>query len=491
MHDRLLNFIDGRWVPSTTGRETENRNPATGDSLGTMPLSGADDVEIACQAAQRAFRSWRKTPAPKRAEVVFNAWRLLGERAEQVAMALSLEEGKTLNEARGEVSKTRSLLEFLAGEGRRLWGQVIPSEMPNTQCWTMREPIGVVGLITPWNFPVSIPFWKSAPALIAGNTVILKTAEQTPWTGTLLAQIYADAGVPPGVLNVLQGWGHECGAAIVEHPGIKAISFTGSTEVGTAIYTKAAPMLKKVQAEMGGKNPIIVLEDADVELAAAAAVAGAFGSTGQRCTATSRALVHRSVYNAFIECVVYLTRKIKVGLPLDPTTQMGPVVDEAQLQKVLLAVENAKNAATLVLGGRRLTEGAYAAGYFVEPTVFVDVQRDSQLANEEVFGPVLAILPVDGIDDALTLANRVRYGLSSSVYTRDIGSMFRYLDEIESGITHINSSTVGGEAQIPFGGMKSTGIGPREMGPNAIEFFTEVKSVYVDYTGTARTGNTY
>lgn len=491
MHNRLFNFIDGRWVPSTTGREAENRNPATGECLGTMPLSGPQDVELAWQAAQRAFRSWRKTPAPKRADVVFNAWKLLGERSEQVAMALSLEEGKTLGEARGEVTKTRTLLEFLAGEGRRLWGQVIPSEMPNTHCWTVREPIGVVGLITPWNFPVSIPFWKSAPALIAGNTIILKTAEQTPWTGTLLAQIYADAGVPAGVLNVLQGLGHECGAAIVEHPGIKAISFTGSTEVGTAIYTKAAPMLKKVQAEMGGKNPIIVLEDADLDLAAAAAVGGAFGSTGQRCTATSRALVDRRVYDAFVDRVLRLTQKIKVGSPLDPTTQMGPVVDEAQLEKVLSAVEHAKGSAKLLFGGGRLKDGAFAAGYFVEPTVFVDVSRDSRLANEEVFGPVLAILPVDGIEDALALANRVQYGLSSSIYTKDISAMFRYLDEIESGITHINSSTVGGEAQIPFGGMKSTGIGPREMGPNAVEFFTEIKSVYVDYTGTARTGNTY
>ena len=491
MHDLLKNYIQGEWVPSSSGRTAENINPATGESLGQFTVSNPEDVERAVTSARNAFRSWRATPAPKRAQVVYEAWRILGERGEEMARALTLEEGKILPESRGEVTKTRAILEFLAGEGRRLNGETIPSELPNTVCWTMRQPLGVVGLITPWNFPVAIPFWKIAPAVLTGNTVVFKPAEQTPWTAALVTEIFEQAGLPAGVLNMVHGFGEDCGAPIVEHPHVEAISFTGSNAVGTTIYGTAAKQLKKVQCEMGGKNPIIVLDDANLEMAVAAAAAGAFGSTGQRCTATSRALVHESLVEQFVEGVVALASKHTLGAGVDEGVTMGPIVDPQQLETELKYIEIGKGEARLATGGNRLSDGSFANGNFVEPTVFADVPRDARIANEEIFGPVLSVISIRDLDDAMEVANSVRYGLSSSLYTQNVNAVFRYMDEVETGITHINSPTVGGEAHVPFGGMKATGVGPREMGKTAIEFFTEVKSCYVDFTGTLRSGNTY
>jgi len=491
VHDLLKNCIGGEWVASASGRTSENINPATGEVLGAFTMSDASDVDRAVAAAGAAFRAWRLTPAPKRAHVVLEAWRILGERADEVARALTLEEGKTLAESLGEVGKSRSILEFIAGEGRRLNGETIPSELPNTVAWTQLDPIGVVGLITPWNFPIAIPFWKIAPAIVTGNTCVFKPAEQTPWTGALVTEIFEAAGLPAGVLNLVHGFGEDCGDRIVRHPEVRAISFTGSNAVGTHIYTTAAAQLKKVQCEMGGKNPIIVMEDADIDLAVASAAAGAFASTGQRCTATSRAIVHEDVVEAFVEGVKGKAAEYRPGPGMDERYNVGPIVDAGQFETVMKYIAIGKEEARLVTGGHVVSEGDCAKGKFVAPTLFADVPRDARIAQEEIFGPVLSVITVSSLEEALEVANSVEYGLSSSLYTRDVNRVFRYMSEIETGITHINSATVGGEAHVPFGGVKSTGVGAREMGKTAIEFFTEVKSCYVDYTGTLRTGHSY
>lgn len=411
---------------------------------------------------------------------------LLEQRLEEVATALHLEEGKLLAEARGEVQKSLNILEFTAGEGRRLGGQTVPSEMSNTFCYTIKQPLGVVGLITPWNFPVAIPIWKMAPALIAGNTIVLKPASNTPWTAALIAEIFHEAGFPPGVVNMVLGPGSSVGDEIVNNPKVRALSFTGSNQVGQDLYKQGAARGVKVQCEMGGKNPIVILEDADLDLAVEATVQGAFGSTGQRCTATSRAIVIDSVADEFVRKLVARTKDYHPGRDL------GPVVDTAQLKEVLEAIEQAKkDGAKCLSGGKRSDEGELTRGYYVEPTLFDHVDPKSHLALEEVFGPVLAILRVKDLDEALEVANSVRYGLSSSIYSKDSNRIFKFLDRIETGITHVNSPTMGGEAQLPFGGVKDTGVGAREQGAVAIDFFTELKTVYIDYTGQKRDSKIY
>ena len=401
-------------------------------------------------------------------------------------MALHLEEGKLRAEARGEVQKSLNIMEFTAGEGRRLGGQTMPSEMSNTFCYTLKQPLGVVGLITPWNFPVAIPIWKMAPALIAGNTVVLKPASNTPWTAALIAEIFHEAGFPPGVVNMVLGPGSSVGDEIVNNPKVRALSFTGSNQVGQDLYKQGAARGVKVQCEMGGKNPIVILEDADLDLAVEATVQGAFGSTGQRCTATSRAIVIDSVADEFVRKLVARTKDYVAGRDL------GPVVDTAQLKEVLEAIEQAKkDGAKCLSGGKRADDGELTRGFYVEPTLFDHVDPKSHLALEEVFGPVLAILRVKDLDEALEVANSVRYGLSSSIYSKDSNRIFKFLDRIETGITHVNSPTMGGEAQLPFGGVKDTGVGAREQGAVAIDFFTELKTVYIDYTGQKRDSKIY
>ncbi|MDP7038850.1 MAG: aldehyde dehydrogenase family protein, partial [Myxococcota bacterium] len=400
--------------------------------------------------------------------------------------------GKTIAESRGEVQKSYNILEFICGEGRRLNGETVPSEMTNTLAYTVKEPMGVVGLITPWNFPVAIPVWKIAPALVTGNTVVFKPAPQTPWTGELVTRLFLDAGLPQGVLNLVMGGDQDVGATLVNDARIKAVSFTGSNAVGNLINTQCSSRGAKVQCEMGGKNPIVVFDDADVELAAVATAQGAFGSTGQRCTATSRAIVMNNIADAFVDRVKQLAQEVVAGNGMDEKTTMGPSIDQEQMQSVLDYIDIAKNeGAALLCGGERYHDGDLAKGFFVKPTMFDHVKPEMRIAQEEAFGPVLSVIRVETPEEAIEVANNVEYGLTSSVYSNDVNRVFRFLDKIETGITHVNSPTMGGEAQLPFGGVKATGIGHREMGKTAIEFYTELKTVYIDFTGQVRQSKVY
>ena len=485
------NFINGRWVESN-GRKLERRNPAnTEEVVAVIPLSTREEAREAIDAAAKAFPAWRDTPAPVRGRVIAKAAVLLEQQKEEVARLLTREEGKTLKESLGEVMKSVNILEFMAGESRRLGGETLPSELPKNFAYTLKQPLGVVGMITPWNFPVSIPVWKMAPALVAGNTVVLKPAELTPLTAAKVVEIFAAAGAPVGVVNLVLGAGEEVGDELVQSKTVRAVSFTGSTEVGAMIYANGARGLKKCQCEMGGKNPVVVLADADLGLAAESVVFGAFGSTGQRCTATSRVVVEEAVADQLVGMIVERAKKMKVGNGLESGVDMGPAVDETQMQTDLNYIEAGKQQGKLLLGGGRLRGAEYDKGYFVAPTIFDHVAADAAIAQDEIFGPVLSVVRVKGFDEALAVANSVRYGLSSSIYTNDAAKIFEFIDKIEPGITHINSPTVGGEAQMPFGGMKATGVGLREMGRVAIDFYTELKAVYIDYTGRKRESNIY
>ncbi|MHB8420505.1 MAG: aldehyde dehydrogenase family protein [Myxococcales bacterium] len=490
---QLSNLLGGEWVPARSGQTQKTHCPAdTRLHVATAPVSGEADVAAAVAWARKAQPSWARTPVPQRGAVLARAGQLLAERKEEVARAMTIEEGKTLAESRGEVDKAVRVLEFNAAESRRPVGEVIPSEIAGTFCYTTRTPVGLVAAICPWNFPVCIPVWKLAPALLAGNAVIFKPATLTPWTGALVARVFADAGIPPGVLALIMGPGGALGQALVDHPAVGALSFTGSNEVGGRLYADGARLGKKVQCEMGGKNALVVLDDADLELAAQATVAGAFGSTGQRCTATSRAVVDRKLVEPFTRRVVELARAIAVGDGLQAETRMGPSVDERQMRTVLDGIEKAKReGAKLLCGGERLGGTAHQHGFFVSPTVFGSVTPSMSLAQEELFGPVLAILEAGSDAEALEIANSTRYGLTASVYTRDLSRAQAFADGLEAGMIHVNNPTVGGEAQLPFGGVKATGVGAREMGRSAWEFYSEVKTVYVDTTGRPRGGNLY
>jgi len=487
------NFVGGEWVASESPTSTPNLNPAdTRDVLGHLPLSTADEARRAVDAAKAAFPSWRDTPAPVRGSILFRAQAILDKEKEELARLLSREEGKTVKEALGEIQRSINILEYIAAEGRRIGGHTVPSELPSNFCYTVRQPVGVVACITPWNFPVAIPVWKIAPALVSGNTVVFKPASLTPATATAVVSIFERAGVPKGVLNMVLGSGGTVGNALLDHDAVHAVSFTGSNEVGAEIYARGARRMIRVQAEMGGKNPVVVLADADLDLAVEATAQGAFGSTGQRCTATSRVIVEEGIADRFVERLVARAKKVRVGSGLEASTDMGPAVDKNQLQTDLEYVQvGTGERATLACGGRQITEGAFAHGHFVEPTVFDHVKMSMRIAQEEIFGPVIAVVRVADFDEAMTAANDVRFGLSSSIFTTDATTVFRFVDRIEAGIVHINSGTPGGEAQLPFGGMKGTGVGPREQGSTAIEFFTEIKTVYVDYTGQGRKSALY
>jgi alpha-ketoglutaric semialdehyde dehydrogenase len=488
----LKNFIGGEWRDSK-GRRVRDVNPAdTGEVLAEAPASTAAEATSACEAALRAFEGWRQTPAPVRGQILFKVQRRMEERRQELADALTREEGKTLAESRGEIQRAINVVEFFAAEARRITGETIPSELPNNFCYTLKQPVGPMAVITPWNFPVAIPIWKIAPALVCGNTVVFKPATLTPLTAALVVEMFDECGLPPGVLNLVFGGGREVGDAIVRHPAILAVSFTGSNDVGTGLYGAAAARGIKCQCEMGGKNPIVVLGDADLDLAVESTVQGAFGSTGQRCTATSRAVVVESVANEFVERLAARTASLVIGNGLDPSTHVGPSVDERQLETVLGYVAAGKHdGARLVRGGDRITDDGRDRGYFVAPAIFDNVAPEMRIAQEEIFGPVLSLIRVPDTPTALSVANGVRFGLSASVYTNDVASMFRFVDRLDAGIIHVNSPTVGGEAHIPFGGMKATGVGLREMGRVAIDFYTELKVVYVDYTGGVRKTNLY
>jgi len=472
------NYINGRWVESRSTHTLERRNPADlNEVVSVSPLSTRAEIGEAVAAAKAAFPAWRDTPAPTRGKILARAAALMEQRKEELARTLTREEGKTFKESLVEMQRSINILEFTAGEGRRIGGETVPSESPRNFTYTVKQPLGVVGAITPWNFPVAIPVWKAAPALVAGNTMVIKPAELTPQTCAQMCEIFEQAGLPAGVLNMVLGAGEEVGDELLRSPDVRAISFTGSNEIGSLIYATAAKQMKKCQCEMGGKNPVVVLKDADLALAADHVVAGAFGSSGQRCTATSRVVVEDSIANQFVEMLVDRAKKLKVGNGLDAATDVGPLVDEQQLKTVLRYIETGKKEAKLLHGANRVGDN----GYFVAPTIFDQAPWDSTIAQEEIFGPVLSVIRVPDFEEALRVANSVKYGLSSSIYTNDAARIFEFIDRIESGMTHVNAPTVVSEAQLPFGGVKATGVGLREVSRVAIDFYTELKAVYIDY----------
>jgi alpha-ketoglutaric semialdehyde dehydrogenase len=484
------NFIDGQWKAPRNGGLLERRNPADpSEVVSYAPLSTRDEVREAVAAAANALPAWRGQPAPQRGRILAAAARRIEEQKGELATLITREEGKTLAESRGELTRTVNILDFTAGEARRLRGETLPSELQHNFVYSIRQPLGVVGLITPWNFPFAVPIWKLAPALVCGNTVVWKPSELTPRCSGRVVEILVDAGLPRGVLNMVNGLGEEAGDELVDHPHVVAISFTGSNEVGALINSRAARRLKKVQLEMGGKNPVVVLEDADLELAAEHTAVGAFGSAGERCTATSRAVVMGEVADRFVEMVAARASALKVGDPLQPETRVGPLVSQEQFDKVLTYLALGKRESRLVCGGERASVPSCPGGYFIQPTVFDDVPVNSRLAQEEIFGPVLSVIRVNGFEEALAAANAVRFGLAASIFTGDANRVFQAAERLECGVVHVNSPTIGGEAHVPFGGIKGTGLGDRECGSTAIDFYSELKVVYVDYTGRNRAGS--
>jgi acyl-CoA reductase-like NAD-dependent aldehyde dehydrogenase len=477
------NFINGQWIDSQSGKTMERRNPANLDEVvAIVPLSSRDEVRQAVRSAKAAFPMWRDTPAPIRGRILARATAIMMDQKEELARILTHEEGKTYKESLVEVQRSINIMDFMAGEGRRIGGETLPSELPKTMAYTIKQPLGVVGAITPWNFPVAIPVWKAAPALIAGNTMVLKPAEITPLTAMKIAEIFSQAGLPAGVFNLVLGAGEEVGDELVQHPDVHAVSFTGSNEIGGLIYGAGARKMKKCQCEMGGKNPMVVLADADLKVAVEAACAGAFGSTGQRCTATSRIIVEDKAADRFVAMLVARGQEYRAGDGFDAASDIGPLVDENQLETVMRYIGIGIKEAKLLLGGGRLTGGSYDRGLYVAPTIFDHVKWDSVIAQEEIFGPVLSVVRVPNFEEALRVANSVKYGLSSAIYTNDSAKSFEFIDRIESGMTHVNASTIWSEAHMPFGGTKGTGIGMREMGSVAIDFYTELKAIYIDYS---------
>jgi aldehyde dehydrogenase (NAD+) len=477
------NLIGGEWKPAASGKTILNLNPADHtDVVGEFPASQAEDVAEAVAAAKKAYAAWRLVPAPKRAEILLKTGLLLQERKEKYAREMTREMGKVLAETRGDVQEAIDEAFYVAGEGRRLFGVTAPSELKNKFAMSVRMPLGVVGLITPWNFPMAIPSWKLFPALVSGNTCVIKPAEDTPLSTYNLVQTLIDAGLPPGVVNLVAGLGPDAGAPLVEHPGVRAISFTGSSEVGSLVGQRAAANFKPVSLEMGGKNAQIVLDDANLELALDGALWGAFGTTGQRCTATSRILLQKGIAARFTAEFVTRAKALKVGNGLDETVQVGPQVNGSQIDTSTRYVAIAlKEGAKLLTGGHALTEGDHAHGHFFEPTVLGGVTPAMRIAREEVFGPVVSLIEFDTFDQAVAIANSIDYGLSTALYTKDVNRAFTAMRDLEAGITYINAPTIGAEVHLPFGGVKQTGNGHRE-GLGAIDFFTTWKAVYVDYS---------
>ncbi len=478
------NLIAGKMQPARSGKTFENLNPAdTHDVIGVFAASDAADVDAAVEAASRAYQTWRLVPAPKRAEILYRTGELLMKRKEEFARDMTREMGKVLRETRGDVQEAIDTAFYMAGEGRRLFGQTTPSELQNKFAMSVRMPVGVCGMIAPWNFPMAIPSWKIFPALVCGNTCVIKPAEDTPLSTFHLVEMLMEAGLPVGVVNIVTGFGPEAGAPLVEHPKVRAISFTGSSEVGRIVGQAAAGRFKPCSLEMGGKNAMIVLEDANLDLAIDGAVWGAFGTSGQRCTATSRVIVDKRVAGVFTERIGARARALRVGNGLEETMEMGPQINRQQIETSTRYTKSAQEeGATLVQGGVALSEGTHARGHFFAPTVFAKVKPGMRIAQEEVFGPVLSILECDGIEDAIQIANGIEYGLSTALYSRDVNKAFRAIRDLEAGITYINAPTIGAEVHLPFGGVKQTGNGHREGGTGALDFYTTWKSVYIDYS---------
>src|SRR5437588_129507 len=480
----LKNFIDGRWVAASTGATFENIDPATGELIANVAKSGAADVDRAVEAARRALESWRLYPAPKRGEILYKAGELMLRRKDELAREMTREMGKVLAEARGDVQEGIDMTYYTAGEGRRQFGDVVPAELPNKWAMSMRHPHGVVAAITPWNFPFAIPTWKIIPALVLGNAVVFKPASYTPMLAVRLIEILEEAGIPKGVINLVLGPGGEIGDHLVTHPLVDLVSFTGSSDVGAHISEIAGKQLKRVSAELGGKNAIVVMDDADLDLATEGIVWSAFGTSGQRCTAASRVIADRAVANEVIDRLVARAKKMKLGHGLDAGTDLGPVISAEAQRKVHSYIPIAeKEGATVAAGGRVPTDGALAKGFFHEPTVLVDVKPNMRVAQEEIFGPVTAVIEVSGLDEAIKVLNSTKYGLSCSVYTRNVNNAFRFMRDAETGIVYVNAGTIGAEIQLPFGGMKATGNGHREAGRAALDVYSEWKSIYVDYSG--------
>jgi acyl-CoA reductase-like NAD-dependent aldehyde dehydrogenase len=478
------NFINGEWVAAKSGQTHLNRNPANTDEvIGEFPLSSQADIDAAVSAAREAYKSWRLVPAPKRAEILFRTAELLVKRKEEYSRDMTREMGKVLAETRGDVQEAIDMTYYMAGEGRRLFGQTTPSELPNKFAMSVRQPIGACGLITPWNFPMAIPSWKMMPALICGNTVVLKPAEDTPLSSYHLVEALTEAGLPRGVVNLVSGDGPGAGAPLAKHKQVPVVSFTGSTSTGRIIAEICAPDFKHCSLEMGGKNIILVMEDANLDLAIDGAIWGAFGTSGQRCTAASRLAVHKSVYKDFVSRLVERVKSLKVGNGLDASTEMGPVINEQQLNTVMSYVQiGQQEGAKLQTGGHRLESGALGKGWFHEPTVFADCDAKMRVAQEEIFGPVVAVIPIDSLEQGIGVANDVPYGLSASMYTRNVNRAFAAIRDLYTGIVYINAPTIGAETHLPFGGTKQTGNGHREAAVSAIDFFSEWKSVYIDYS---------
>jgi acyl-CoA reductase-like NAD-dependent aldehyde dehydrogenase len=483
--DVFKNFIGGEWVESAGGETFDSVNPAnTADVVGTFQRSNKDDVVTAIDAANAAFSAWSRVPAPARSDIILRVGLLMEERKEELAQLETREMGKVLQEGRGDVQEGIDMAKYIAGEGRRLFGETVPSELRNKFAALIRQPIGVVGLITPWNFPLAIPTWKLFPALVCGNTVVFKPAEDTPACATRLVELCQEAGLPSGVLNLVTGFGSEAGQPIVEDERVRMISFTGSGAVGREVASRAGRSLKKCMLELGGKNAMIVMDDAKLDLALEGAVWGAFGTTGQRCTATSRIIVHEAVLDEFTQRLLKRVQALKVGPGDNPDIEVGPVVNQQQLDTIHEYTQIGEaEGAKLLLGGKRLTGGDYDQGFFYTPTVFGDVNYRMRIAQEEIFGPTVAIMPVSSYGEAVTVANSTEYGLSSSIYTQDINLAFQAVQDLEAGITYVNAPTIGAEIQLPFGGVKGTGNGHREAGTSAVQEFSEIKSVYIDYSG--------
>ena len=480
MTQRLDNLIGGEWV-AAAGEETfASVVPATGETLAEFPRSRAVDVGRAVAAAKAAFEDWRLVPAPQRGEVIFRLGELLRSHKDELTDLMTREMGKVRAEAGGDVQEAIDMSYYMAGEGRRLFGQTTPSELPDKFMMSVRMPVGVVGAITPWNFPIAIPSWKLCPALVCGNTVVLKPAEDTPFLAERLVELLAEAGVPPGVVNVVHGFGEEAGDALVRHPDVPVITFTGSRATGIAVTKAAADHLKHVHLELGGKNAIIVMDDADLELAVDGIIWSAFGTTGQRCTAASRVIVHEAVYGELQRRLVTATEKLRLGPGWEDATDVGPLINQAALDKVSAYTEIGKDEGAKLLTGGEAVSGS---GFFYRPTVFADVEVAMRIAQEEIFGPTTALIPVDSFEEAVAAANSVSYGLSSAIFTRDVNRAFRAMRDLQAGITYVNAGTTGAEVHLPFGGTKDTGNGHREAGQAALDVFTEWKSIYVDYSG--------
>jgi len=483
--DTFLNYIGGKWVPAASGETFLDTNPARPDEvIGEFQRSGPEDVDAAVAAASAARNEWRRTPAPLRGEIIARATRMLVERKPELAETITREMGKVLVDSGYDVQGAITSGEYMSGEGRRMFGDTVPSGLPNRLAMTVRAPVGVVGIITPWNLPMLMPAWKLFPALVCGNTVVVKPAEDTPFIAVRFFEVLEEAGVPPGVANLVTGYGPEAGEPLVTHPDVDMVSFTGSRSVGTRIATAAGSQLKHVSLEMGGKNALVVLDDADLEETVRGALWGGFSTTGQRCTASSRLVVDHQVADEVVERLVEGARALVVGDGLDPDTDVGPLINAKQLDRVHSYTEiGLEEGAKLVMGGEKLGEGL-GGGHFYTPTLFDHATPDMRIAQEEIFGPTITVIRVDGDDEAIAVANGTRYGLSAAVYTRDTVRALRAVTELEAGLVYLNAPTIGSEIHLPFGGVKDTGNGHRESGTAAIEQFTETKTVFLDYSGT-------